>query len=117
MNTCPTCGQSLTKVNNILTIMVYPTNSIMIDGTSIRLTRSEMTIAGMLYDAMKRSPVHRDNLLNALYLLKADEPEYAEKILNVFIHRFRRKLAATNLSIVSYRPHRYGFVYEARKAA
>ena len=119
MNTCPTCGQPLTKVNNILTIMGYPTNSIMVDGVSIRLTRMEMTIIKMLYTAMLRgdSPVSTSVLISAMYLLKADEPKAAEKSLTNFIGRLRGKFNGLNADILTFRDVGYSLVYEAREAA
>lgn len=112
MNPCPTCGQPVNKSP------VYLDNAkrgIVIDGQEIALTRREFVIAEMLYNAMGRENVHLDNLLIALYDLQ--EPASAEGIMRKFIFRFRQKLSGTNLSIINYSPRRYGFVYEARKAA
>ncbi len=116
MNTCPTCGQ---PVNNEATTLVYPTNSFMVDGVSVRLTRVEFIIMEMLYPAMKRGdgPVSIDALIGAIYLLKADEPKTAQKSLTNFIGRLRGKLAWLNADILTFRDVGYSLVHAARKAA
>ncbi len=112
MNTCPTCGQ---PVHDGPVYTLPPMRGIVVDGQRIPLTRSEMIIAEMLLGAMKREPVHQDYLLIALYDL--DEPKNPVGNLRLFIFKIRLKLDSTNLRLRYFRPEKYGFVYEARKAA
>ena len=113
MNTCSACGH---ETHAASTFQLYPDGVVVGDGL-IPLTRTELTILKILQGAMQRGPVSNDNIIAALYNLGADEPETAIDLLRVFIHRLRKKLESTNLSIVNHYGFGYSLDYESWEAA
>ena len=113
MNTCPTCGH---EIDPTASFTVYG-DTISLDGKKIPLTRTEMTIMEMLERAGHRGPVTNENLIEALYLLGADEPENSLNVLRVFICHLRKKLTNSRLRIVNHYNFGYSLVCEAREAA
>lgn len=90
-----------------------PTQSLVVDSHEIRFSPKEFIIAEALFVAMVRGdrPVHRDHLINALYLLAADEPISAVDGLRIYICKMRQKLYDTSAEIRTFRRVGYSLLY------
>lgn len=72
-------------------------NAIVVDGEKAVLTSYEAEIMSVLSRRIGHA-VMRDTLMSAVYPIDADSPD-STKVLDVLIHRIRRKTAHLNIRI------------------
>lgn len=90
---CPTCGQTLPPIDK--PIVDLATNSLLIDGASIKLRGREAELLFVLIKAMPRL-CSRAMIYDSIYPWGDD---VGEKNIDVFVCRLRRKLVPTSLRI------------------
>jgi DNA-binding response OmpR family regulator len=93
---CPTCGQPFPA--NIWRFD-YEAAQLLVDGRAIHLTPHEAAIIGTLLKSFGK-PIHRDRFFVAMYGIR--EPNDAEGVFQVCMHRLKRKLKPTRLKIINH---------------
>ena len=88
MYTCPTCGSDVSEAIDRI-ILVEDRRHIIVNGTLIKLSRSEFDVFDLLYSKYPRIVTYNQMLIG---LYGGHEPDYSEQSLRVFIYRSRKKI-------------------------
>jgi DNA-binding response OmpR family regulator len=90
---CPCCGRPLPASDEL---RIDPAGIVVCNGRFATLTRQEASLLTSLHSHLAK--VHsKDQLLSDLYWRETDEPDI--KIIDIYVHHIRRKLAPLGVTI------------------